>query len=63
METDRTRQNLAELWCAVFGEAPTIATDPEITAGVLVRCLAPVEPYAPALDEKGAPASKPKTGS
>lgn len=45
--TDTTRQELAALWCAVFGEAPPIVTDPELTAGVMVRCLPSVGPYRP----------------
>ncbi|WP_133149231.1 hypothetical protein [Caulobacter zeae] len=45
--TDRTCEELAELWRAVFGEAPPIITDRELTVEVLVRCLPVAEPYAP----------------
>ncbi len=45
--TDRTCEELAELWRSVFGEAPPIITDRELTVEVLVRCLPPAEPYAP----------------
>ncbi|PVM87366.1 hypothetical protein [Caulobacter endophyticus] len=45
--TDRTCEELAELWRAVFGEAPPIITDRELTVEVLVRCLPDAEPYAP----------------
>jgi len=45
--TDRTCEELAELWRAVFGEAPPIITDRELTVEVLVRCLPAAEPYAP----------------
>ena len=45
--TDRTCEELAALWEAVFGETLPITTDPGLTAEVLVRCLPTAEPYAP----------------
>jgi hypothetical protein len=45
--TDRTCEELADLWRAVFGEAPPIASDADLLAMILVRCLPPAEPYAP----------------
>ncbi|PVM92602.1 hypothetical protein DDF62_05600 [Caulobacter radicis] len=45
--TDRTCEELAELWRTVFGEPPPITTEPGLVAEVLVRCLPLAEPYAP----------------
>ncbi|MDG2529087.1 hypothetical protein [Caulobacter endophyticus] len=45
--TDRTCEELAELWRSVFGEAPPIITDRQLTVEVLVRCLPAAEPYVP----------------
>ena len=45
--TDRTCEELNELWRTVFGEPPSITADPSLTAEVLVRCLPAAKPYAP----------------
>ncbi|MBI1683965.1 hypothetical protein [Caulobacter hibisci] len=45
--TDRTCEELADLWCVLFGEPPAITADPSLVAQVLVRCLPPAEPYGP----------------
>ncbi|MBO9707706.1 MAG: hypothetical protein J7521_05805 [Caulobacter sp.] len=49
------RQELSGLWEAVFGEPPTIATDPELTARILVDCLPPVGPYRLGDEESAEP--------
>jgi hypothetical protein len=47
MTTRSPEESLAELWCAVFGEPPPLASDPEVLTAILVDCLPAPAPYRP----------------
>jgi hypothetical protein len=39
------RDEIEELWAAVFGDAPQVRCDPRLLADMLVHNLPPVPPY------------------